>query len=139
MARLLSIGRLARAAEVSTDTIRYYEQIGLLPAAARSPGGYRLYPPTAVRRLQLIRRARALGLALAEIRDLLEEEVTGFGTNLQRELLQRLPTQLTEAERRVVELRALRDELLRHQAHSADADTTRTGGEDIPPGALEQS
>lgn len=127
MARLLTVGRLARAAHVSADTIRYYDAVGLLPATTRSPAGYRLYPPAAVERLQLIRRAQSLGLTLTEIRELLDQEVTGFGTNLEQELLQRIPDHLAEAEQRVAQLRALRDELTRRHSQSAKTDIHATG------------
>lgn len=62
----LTIGRLATEAGVPADTIRYYESVGLLPPPARSEAGYRLYPRAELRRLRLIRRAKLLGLSLAE-------------------------------------------------------------------------
>lgn len=110
MIGLLTVGRLARLTQVSPDTIRYYERIGLLPAS-RSPAGHRRYSPAAVQRLQLIRGAQTLGLTLTEIGELLNADVTGFGLTLEQELLQRLPAQLAEAEQRVAWLRALQDEL----------------------------
>lgn len=70
-APLLPIGRLARRNGVSVDTIRYYEKIGLLPPPPRTEGGQRLYPPALGLRLHFIRRARALGFPLGEIRELL--------------------------------------------------------------------
>jgi len=66
----IAIGALSRAAGVNIETIRYYERIGLLPAPPRSLGGYRLYNQDQVRRLLFIRRARALGFALDEVRAL---------------------------------------------------------------------
>ncbi|MDX1609855.1 MAG: MerR family DNA-binding protein [Halofilum sp. (in: g-proteobacteria)] len=67
----LTIGRLARAAEVGVETIRFYEREGLLPEPARTASGYRQYPPEAVARLEFVRRAKQLGFSLAEIRELL--------------------------------------------------------------------
>ena len=58
---------LARAAEVSPDTLRHYERKGLLPEPARSPNGYREYPPEALARVRLVRRAVALGFTLDEL------------------------------------------------------------------------
>lgn len=68
----LRIGELAAAAAVSTKTVRYYEQVGLLPHAARSESGYRLYTETDLRRLRFIARAKTLGFSLAEVRDILD-------------------------------------------------------------------
>jgi MerR family transcriptional regulator, copper efflux regulator len=67
----MKIGELARRAEVGIDTIRYYEREGLLPKAQRLPSGYRVYAEQDVRRLRFVRRAKALGFTLPEIRELL--------------------------------------------------------------------
>lgn len=67
----LTRGELAKQCEVNFGTIRYYEQRGLLPRAARSPGNYRLYSSDAVRRLRFIKRAQALGFTLKEVAELL--------------------------------------------------------------------
>jgi DNA-binding transcriptional MerR regulator len=58
---------LARLAGVSPDTLRLYEQKGLLPRPRRSPNGYREYPPEACTRVRLVRRAVALGFTLDEL------------------------------------------------------------------------
>ncbi|MCY3703422.1 MAG: helix-turn-helix domain-containing protein [Rhodospirillales bacterium] len=71
MSTTSTIGRAARAAGCKVQTIRYYEQIGLLPIPARSEGNQRLYETEDIRRLLFIRRARALGFPLPAIRDLL--------------------------------------------------------------------
>lgn len=68
---MMTIGRLGRAAGVKVPTIRYYEEIGLLPEAERSAGNQRLYPESMLARLSFIRHARELGFPLAAIRDLL--------------------------------------------------------------------
>ncbi|HEV2395075.1 MAG TPA: MerR family DNA-binding protein [Verrucomicrobiae bacterium] len=68
---LLTIGRLARLAEVGVPTLRFYERAGLLPKAARTASNYRLYPDEGVVRIRFIRRAQQLGFTLNEIRDLL--------------------------------------------------------------------
>ncbi|HVA62518.1 MAG TPA: MerR family transcriptional regulator [Terriglobales bacterium] len=67
----LTRGQLARASSVHPETIRVYERLGLLPPAARSPRGHRLFPVSAVEQLGLIRQARWLGFTLPEIHDLL--------------------------------------------------------------------
>ena len=68
----MKIGTLAKHAGVAIDTVRYYERQGLLPAPVRLASGYRDYDDGDVSRLQFIRRAKALGFTLAEIRELLE-------------------------------------------------------------------
>jgi DNA-binding transcriptional MerR regulator len=72
MERLLTIGELARATSVPAKTIRYYEQVGVLPTPRRSAGGYRQYTQRDVHRLLFIRRARALGLSLSSLTALAE-------------------------------------------------------------------
>ena len=66
--RALSIGALAKAASVSTPTIRYYEEIGLLPKAGRSASGQRLYEKADVERLTFIRRCRDFGFSIDQVR-----------------------------------------------------------------------
>jgi MerR family transcriptional regulator, mercuric resistance operon regulatory protein len=67
----IGIGRLAAHTGTNIETIRYYERIGLWPAPARSAGGYRLYGAEHLKRLNFIRRARALGFSIDKIRTLL--------------------------------------------------------------------
>ena len=66
-----TIGKLSRLTGCNVETIRYYERIGLLPAAPRTAGGHRLYGDGHRRRLAFIRRSRELGFPLDEIRTLL--------------------------------------------------------------------
>jgi MerR family Zn(II)-responsive transcriptional regulator of zntA len=68
---VLTVGRVARAAAVSADTVRFYEKEGLLAPAGKSASGYRLYAEDAVRRLRFIRHAQDCGFSLAEVRELL--------------------------------------------------------------------
>jgi DNA-binding transcriptional MerR regulator len=72
MGSSLTIGQVAKTSGVSAKTIRYYEQIGMLPAPRRAPSGYRLYDQPGVERLQLIRRARSLGLPLQQLKTLMD-------------------------------------------------------------------
>jgi MerR family transcriptional regulator, copper efflux regulator len=67
----LTRGKLAGRSGVNIATIRYYENRGLLPQAPRTRSGYRVYDGDALRRLQFIRQAQALGFTLEEIGDLL--------------------------------------------------------------------
>lgn len=68
---LLPIGRLAETTGVKVPTIRYYEEIGLLPPPPRSQGNRRLYPAAAAERLSFVRHARELGFDIDAIRQLL--------------------------------------------------------------------
>ena len=67
----LSIGDLAKATGTKVVTIRYYEQVGLLPEPTRTEGNYRAYSPEHLRRLRFIRRCRDLGFTLDQVRGLL--------------------------------------------------------------------
>ncbi len=68
---MLTIGKLARAGDLSPDALRYYEREGLIAPATKTGSGYRLYGEDAVRRVRFIRHAQACGFTLAEIRELL--------------------------------------------------------------------
>ena len=68
----LPIGALSKQMGCNIETIRYYEKAGLLPTPARSPAGYRRYGSAHLKRLTFIRRARALGFSIEEIRTLLK-------------------------------------------------------------------
>lgn len=68
----LSAGKLAKAADVNVETLRYYEKRGLLPEPPRKESGYRVYPESTVDRLKFIKGAQVLGFTLEEIQDLLD-------------------------------------------------------------------
>jgi len=68
---------LARLVGVSTDTLRYYERLGLLPAAPRSTSGYRLFPAQALHRVRLIRGALAIGFSIRELSEIFAERDRG--------------------------------------------------------------
>lgn len=105
----MRIRALADAAGVSIDTIRYYEKQGLLPKPPRTPGGLRDYGSEAIRQLEAIRRAKALGFSLAEIRDLL---TLGTETAADAEAVrQRAAERLAETEIALADLKRQRDEL----------------------------
>lgn len=67
----LTRGQLAQRAQINLETVRFYEQEGLLAPASRTASGYRKFEESAVDRLAFVRRAKALGFSLGEIRDLL--------------------------------------------------------------------
>jgi MerR family Zn(II)-responsive transcriptional regulator of zntA len=68
---MLTIGKLARAGDISADALRYYEREGLIAPASKTDSGYRLYGEDAVRRVRFIQHAQSCGFTLAEIRELL--------------------------------------------------------------------
>ena len=70
----MRIGEFAKRSGSKVETIRYYEQQGLLPAPDRTVAGYRVYGPEDVARLGFITRSRALGFSIAEIRELMSLE-----------------------------------------------------------------
>ncbi|GIH79391.1 MerR family transcriptional regulator [Planobispora longispora] len=72
----LTIGRLSERTGMPVRTIRYWSDVGALPPAGRTEGGYRLYDAASVARLELIRTLRELGLGLEDVRRILERETT---------------------------------------------------------------
>ena len=111
MSQLLMIGDLARRTGTKVNTIRFYEEAGLMPEPARTAAGRRTYGTEDVRRLAFVRHARALGFGTAVIRSLLElgshPEQPCEGAN---EIARR---HLKDVEQRIKQLRALKVELAR--------------------------
>lgn len=108
----LLVGELAKTAEVTADTIRFYEKHGLIPEPARTAAGYRLYGSEAVQRMRFIRKAQAIGFSLAEIRRILS--LRGSGEETCRCVLSIAQATLEETERKLRELEQLRDSLHAH-------------------------
>jgi DNA-binding transcriptional MerR regulator len=107
----LSIGQLAKASDVKIPTIRFYEEIGLLPQAERAANDRRIYGEPAIRRLAFIRHARQLGFSVDAIRDLLElsdnpDRHCGAANRLAAQ-------QLQDVEAKIAQLETLRGELRR--------------------------
>ena len=111
MAPRLTIGQVARASGVAARTIRYYEQIGVLPVPSRSTSGYRLYDPPGVERLRFIRRARALGLPLRQLKTLMSTLNGGPRPALRPQLHELVGEQLAAVKHRIAELELLRQQL----------------------------
>ncbi len=74
---MLKIGEVAKRAGVGVETLRFYERAGLLDCPARSEGGYRLYDGEALKTLEFIKRAQALGFTLEEIKRIIAESRAG--------------------------------------------------------------
>jgi len=108
---MLTIGTMSRETGTNVQTIRYYEQIGLLPEPERTKGGQRRYHSIDLDRLAFIRHARQLGFPLQDIRELLvmadqpQQSCKEVDTIARR--------QLVEVEQRLAQLNALREELKR--------------------------
>lgn len=104
-------GEVAAAAGVHPETLRYYERRGLLEEPARSGAGNRLYPAETVGRVRFIKSAQKLGFTLAEIADLLDACWDRNGPSDLADLRGRAAEKVTEIERRIGQLAAIRDTL----------------------------
>jgi MerR family transcriptional regulator, mercuric resistance operon regulatory protein len=102
---------LAGRAAVNPQTLRYYERRGLLAEPARSAGGYRSYPPEAVRRVRFIKRAQQLGFTLMEVETLLD--LAGGGPDSCDAVRALATEKITDLRRRIADLRALEGGLTR--------------------------
>ena len=105
----MRIGELADQLGINTKTIRYYEQIGLIPPAPRTSGGYREYTDTDADRLTFIRTAQRLGLSLEEVAEILS--LRDRGERPCAYVRDVISQQLTSIDKRIAELRGLRAEL----------------------------
>jgi DNA-binding transcriptional MerR regulator len=105
----MRIGELAARLQLNPKTIRYYEEIGLLPRADRSTSGYRRYDERDVERLGFIRRAKTLGLSLDEIRDILSVQAGGEPPCGQ--VLDLIDVKISAIDQRIAELQTFRTEL----------------------------
>lgn len=107
----ITIGQLAKAAEVKIPTIRFYEQIGLLPEPGRTESDRRMFQPTAIGRLAFIKHARQLGFPIDAIRTLLDLADHPERDCKDADLLAK--GQLIAIEAKIAQLEALRSELNR--------------------------
>jgi DNA-binding transcriptional MerR regulator len=111
VSELITIRRAAELAGLTPKTVRFYEDSGLLPAAARSDSGYRLFSTSDVRRLRLIRRAKILGLPLADIKELADLAFRESCGSFEERLQVLIDRRLVDVERTMSELVSLRTEL----------------------------
>ena len=119
MSTTLSIGALARKTGCTVPTIRYYEEIGLLPAAPRTDGGQRHYGDAAARRLAFIRRCREFSFSIEQVRQLV-----GLVDEPDRpcaEVRDIAAVHLEQVRRKMAELRELEDGLSRFVANCNSA------------------
>lgn len=122
MTEQLRIGELARELDLNPRTIRYYEQIGLLPRPQREANGYRVYDQADGARLQFIHRARALDFSLDDIGEILAFRERGEAPCLY--VLHTIDQKIGEVARRIADLEWLRQELveLRQEAEGLPVD-----------------
>lgn len=106
----MRIGELAQRVGINPKTVRYYEQIGLLPEPPRTPSGYREYADVDVERVMFIKSAQRLGLALDEIREILA--LRDGGQRPCAYVRAVLRQQVTDIDHRLAELQQLRQQLI---------------------------
>ena len=125
----MRIGELAAKAGITTKTLRFYEEKGLLPRPQRTANGYRDYGPTVLSRLDFIRRGRAAGLTLAQIRDVIE--VRDSGAAPCGHVYQLLTERLADVDRHIADLQVLRAALVRKRDHAEGADPSTCAPESV--------
>ncbi|MFF9914733.1 MerR family transcriptional regulator [Streptomyces sp. NPDC013457] len=135
------ISQLAARSGVPATTLRFYETAGLLPAE-RTASGYRVYDDEAVDRLAFITSAKLLGLALYEIRELLDVREEGVCASVRARLLPLVTSRIRDTDDRVADLRAFSDRLTGARttlsgpapagACGPDCGCTRTGPPESP-------
>ena len=115
---LYAIGEVCETTGLSARTVRYYEELGLLPGVRRRAGGRRVYGPDEIERLRFIQRLKALGLSLADVKELNAVYAIAGST---RAMLERLDEQLgrhvEDVDGRIADLTALRDEIQKYRDH----------------------
>lgn len=122
----MKIGELARRGGITTKTIRFYEQAGVLPAPDRTPSGYRDYGPEFVDRLEFIRRAQAAGLSLREVRQVLT--IADRGDKPCGHVVSILQARLDQVRATLAELSHLETHLAALLDHAHTAQPVQEGG-----------
>jgi len=120
---MMTIGQLASQTGVSTKTIRYYEDIGVMPEAARATNGYRTYDPSDIDRLEFIRDAQAAGLSLTEIISVLE--LRNRGESSCSHVIALVEQHLTDLDRQIAILERTRRRHLRLLQEAKELDPSR--------------
>ena len=106
----LKIGEVARQAGVSVDTLRFYEERGVIPHATRSESGYRMFPSDTPERLEFVSRAKALGFSLDDVVELLS--LRSSGAKDSHRVLEKVREKIQEVDHRLGELGKLRQALV---------------------------
>lgn len=111
----LTIGETARRSGFTVKALRFYERQGLLPPSGRRPSGYRLYTEVDLHRLEFIRQAKALGLSLEAVRELVMAAREPGGVPTRSRLLQMLEERIAQTSSQIETLTQLRRELVRRR------------------------
>jgi MerR family Zn(II)-responsive transcriptional regulator of zntA len=120
MNEAFTIGELARRAEVTRDTIRFYERVGLLPPPTRTRSGYRIFGDADVRRVRFVREAQSIGLTLDGIQELLS--VSEMQTPEEcRRVAEQLARRIDEIDEKIRELQTFRERLEVNRQHCQEA------------------
>ncbi|MBI2882952.1 MAG: MerR family transcriptional regulator [Candidatus Methylomirabilis oxyfera] len=118
----LTIGQLAKQAQVNIETIRYYERRGLIPEPPRRESGYRQYSPDTVARITFIKRAQELGFSLKEIQELLSLRVDPGTTT--GDIKGRAEAKLADIKAKIHDLERMKKALMRLAASCRGRGTT---------------
>ncbi len=112
----LTVKEVADSVGLPSRTIRYYDRIGLVSADERTAAGYRLYSPQEEGKLRFVRRAKALGFSLEDIRGLMEAAERGCCDEVVPEVERLLEKKVEELDTKIAELSAFRERLLGYAA-----------------------
>ncbi len=135
----MTVSDIAKRTGISPDSVRYYEELGLLPSPPRSPSGYRQYGEETLPRIRFIKAAQSLGLRLSDIRELLKiQDEGGCPCGHTKTLLDQ---RLEQVNREIEVLTSLRDDLERLRASECfenpdacwpcELELTRKGGDRV--------
>ncbi|NUR25344.1 MAG: heavy metal-responsive transcriptional regulator [Catenulispora sp.] len=125
----MRIGELAEVVGTTTNTLRFYEEQGLLPEADRTPTGYRDYPAGAADRVGFIHRGKAAGLTLAQIRGILQ--IRDRGQAPCHHVRDLLDTRLADLDVQISQLCQLRTTIAELRARAAAPDPGSCGPDDV--------
>lgn len=107
----MTIGKLAKQCCVGVETIRFYEREGLIEEPPRRESGYRQYPEEIVRRVRFVKRAKALGFTLKEIKELLALRIVPEATCA--DVRRQAEAKIADIEERIVTLQRMKQALSR--------------------------
>lgn len=126
------IGEASKITKLPKKTIRYYENIGLIPPLRRNQGKYRIFSNEDVRRLKLIRKAKYLGISLQQIKELVDLAFDNNCKRFETRFLQLLDGKIAEVDETIDELHELRKEMVdikdyMHKNHEQFSEECRVG------------
>ncbi len=122
----MTIREVCEATGLSARTVRYYEELGLLPGVRRRAGGRRVYGPDELQRLRFIQRLKTLGLTLAQIGDLnAVYAIAGSTRQMLARLDEQLESRLQDLDRRSAELSDLRGDIQTYRDHVSERTASR--------------